>query len=94
MRNFVEELWQVWLISELFLLQFFADTAVLHDFSYFTSIWEKSEKNRASSKLPVLYAQKSEKIPDEFKSGKKIRERCWTVLADCCFCCLVDQLFS
>ena len=90
----MEELWQVWLISELFLLQFSADTAVLYHFSYFTGIWEKSEKNRAGVKLSVLYVQKSAKFPDESKSVRKIRERCWTVLADCCFRCLVDQLFS
>ena len=81
----MKELWQVWLIFVLFLLQFSADTAVLYDFSYFTGIWETSEKNRAGAKLSVLYAQKSAKIPDEIKSGRKICEHCWTVLADSCF---------
>ena len=71
-----------------------ADTAVLYDFSYFSGNSEKSETNWADAKLSVLYVQKSAKFSDEFKSGGKIRERCWTVLADCCFCCLVDQLFS
>ncbi len=80
--NFMKELWQVWLLSVLFLLQFSADTAVLYDFSYFTGIWEKYEKHRDASKLSVLYAKKSAKIPDEFKLGRKIREHCWTVLAD------------
>jgi hypothetical protein len=79
-------LWQVWLISVLFSLQFSTDIAVLYDFSYFTGIWEKSEKNWADAKLSVPYAQKSAKFSDEFKSGGKIRERCWTVLAELLFC--------
>ena len=90
----MKELWQFWLLSVLFSLQFSADTAVLYDFSHFFGNWETSEKNRAGAKLSVLYVQKSAKFSDESKSGRKIRERCWTVLADCCFCCLVDQLFS
>src|SRR3954465_4312560 len=74
--NFMKELWQVWLISVLFLLQFSADTAVLYDFSYFIGIWKKSETNISGPKLSVMYAQKSAKIPDEFKSGRKICEHC------------------
>ena len=92
--NFMKELWQVWLTSVLFSLQFSADTAVLYDFSYFSGNWEKSEKNWADAKLSVLYVKKSAKFSDEPKSGRKIRERCWTVLADCCFCWLVDLLFG
>ena len=56
--NFMKELWQFWLLSVLFSLQFSADTAVLHDFSYFSGNSEKSETNWADAELPVLYAQK------------------------------------
>ena len=83
--NFNERVMAIWLLSVLFSLQFSADTAVLYDFSYFSGIWEKSENNRAGVKLSLLYVQKSASFSDEFKSGGKIRERCWTVLADCCF---------
>ena len=83
--NFMKELWQFWLLSVLFSLQFSADTAVLYDFSYFYGNSEKSEKIWSDAKLSVPYVQKSAKFSDESKSGRKIRERCWTVLADCCF---------
>ena len=59
MRILMKELWQVWLLSVLFSLQFSADTAVLRDFSYFSGNCEKSENNRAGAKLSVLYVQKS-----------------------------------
>ena len=72
----MKELWQVWLLSVLFSLQFSADTAVLYDFSYFSGNWEKSEKNWADEKLSLLYVKKSDKFSDESKSGRKIRERC------------------
>ena len=94
MRILMKELWQFGYYLCYFRCSFSADTAVLYDFSYFSGNSEKSKKNWADAKLSVLYVQKSANFSDEFKSGGKIRERCWTVLADCCFCCLVDQLFS
>ena len=81
----MKELWQVWLTSVLFLLQFSADTAVLYDFSYFSGNWEKSEKIGLMQNSLYCLHKNEKKIPDEFKSGRKIREHCWTVLADCCF---------
>ena len=90
----MKELWQFGYHPCVFRYSFSADTAVLRDFSYFSGNSEKSEKNWADAKLSVLYVEKSDKFSDESKSGRKIREHCWTVLADCCFCCLVDQLFS
>ena len=90
----MKELWQFGYYLCYFRCSFSADTAVLYDFSYFSDNCENSEKNWADAKLSVLYVQKSAYFSEEFKSGRKIRERCWTILADCCFCCLVDQLFS
>jgi hypothetical protein len=82
----MKELWQFGYHLCYFRCSFSADTAVLRDFSYFSGNSEKSEKNWADAKLSVPYAQKSAKFSDEFKSGGKIRERCWTVLAELLFC--------
>ncbi len=51
MRILMKELWQFGYHLCVFRCSFSADTAVLYDFSYFTGIWEKSEKNRADAKL-------------------------------------------
>ena len=85
MQILMKELWQFGYHLCYFRCNFSADTAVLRYFSYFSGNSEKSEKHWADAELAVLYAQKLAKFSDEFKSGGKIHERCWTVLADCCF---------
>ncbi len=82
----MKELWQFGYHLCVFRCSFSADTAVLYDFSYFSGNSEKSENNWADAKLSLLYVQKSAKYSDEFKSGGKIRERCWTVLAELLLC--------